>query len=185
MSASIDPTPPLARSGAPGPVAAIGAAWLLSLGFDLFLHAGALARLYARPSDFVLPASEAFRRIPLGYAAFLVMTAALYWLYRKLQLKGALAGFRFGLVAGLVVWGAWLAGLYSVSTADADLLVGWWVGQSFELALAGAVFGAAADGMRTGRLYLKVSVAVVLLVAGVIVLQLTGAAPPMATVGSG
>lgn len=57
-----------------GPAEAIAAAWLLSVGFDLFLHAGILAHLYARPSAFLLPAEDAFRRIPLGYATFLALT---------------------------------------------------------------------------------------------------------------
>ena len=139
-----------------GPVGGVLAAWLLSLGFDLFLHAGLLARLYARPSPFLLPAEDAFRRIPLGYAAFLILTIALYWLFRRLDVRGALNGFRVGLLAGLVLWGAWGLGLYSVSIAEADLMVGWWVGQGAELALAGAVLGAVAAGVSRRALMLKV-----------------------------
>jgi hypothetical protein len=170
-------------AGRVGPVGAVMAAWLLSLGFDLFLHAGLLARLYARPSPFLLPAEDAFRRIPLGYAAFLVLTVALFWLYRRLNVRGALNGFRMGLFAGLVLWGAWSLGLYSVSVAEADLLLGWWVGQGVELALAGAVLGAVAGGVSRRVLMLKVGGAWVLLVSAAILLQVAGLAPPMKVVG--
>jgi len=173
---------PEARTGA-GPVVAVAAAWFLSVGFDLFLHAGVLARLYARPSPFLLPAWDAFRRIPLGYAAFLVLTLALSWLFRRIGVRGALAGFRLGLLAGLVLWGAWSLGLWSVSVAEGDLLVGWWIGQGIELALAGAVLGAAAAGTTTRALLTKVGAAVLLLVVAVVAMQVAGLAPPMETVG--
>ena len=173
------------RAGRPvGPIGAVLAAWFLSLGFDLFLHAGVLARLYARPSPFLLPAEEAFRRIPLGYATFLVLTIALYWLCRRLEVRSAWNGFRVGLLAGLVLWGAWSAGLYSVSVAEADLMVGWWVGQGVELALAGSVLGAAAAGVSRRALLLKVGGAWLLMVAATILLQVAGLAPPMKTVGA-
>ncbi len=66
---------------------AVAAAWVLSVGFDLFLHAGLLARLYLEPSPFLLPPQEAFRRIPFGYLAFLGLTLALYWLLRRLGVR--------------------------------------------------------------------------------------------------
>ena len=62
------------RSTYPRPVPTVLVAWFLSVGVDLFLHGGLLARLYSVPSGFVLPADQAFRRIPLGYLAFLVLT---------------------------------------------------------------------------------------------------------------
>jgi hypothetical protein len=59
-----------------GPVGAVGAAWVLSLAFDLFLHAGLLARLYAPSGPALLPAEAAFARIPLGYAPVATVAAA-------------------------------------------------------------------------------------------------------------
>jgi hypothetical protein len=168
-----------------GPVGAVGAAWLLSLAFDVFLHAGVLARLYARPSPALLPAREAFARIPLGYGAFLVLTVALWWLFRRLEVRGAIAGARMGLFAGLVLWGAWDLGLYSISRLPWDLLTGWWLGQAGELALAGAALGAANAGMPRAKLFVKVTLAGAALVAATVVLQALGLAPPMETVGPG
>jgi hypothetical protein len=160
-------------------VHSIAAAWVLSVGIDVFLHGGLLARLYAEPSPFVLPAEDAFRRIPLGYLTFLILTIGQFWLVRRLQVRGIVAGFRFGGVAGAVVWGAFVLGLYSVSTASASLLAGWWIGQSVELAFAGAVLGAVADGVPRKRVWAAVGVAVVALAAATIALQSLGFAPAM------
>jgi len=161
----------------------VGIAWLVSLGFDVFLHAGVLAALYARPSPFLLPADTAFRRIPLGYGSFLVLTAALYWLFRRLGVRDWFAGLRLGLVTGLTVWGAWTLGLYSISVAEGDLLVGWWLGQGAELGLAGAFLGAAASGMERRRYVVKAAWVFGLLVAATVALQVAGLAPAMRTVG--
>lgn len=166
-----------------GGAEAIAAAWLLSVGFDVFLHAGLLAHLYARPSAFLLPAEDAFRRIPLGYATFLVLTVSLWWLFSRLDVKGGFTGLRLGIGIGLVLWGAWSLGLYSVSVAEGDLLVGWWLGQGVEMGLAGAVLGAAAAGIRRRTLWTRVGIAWLLLAATTVLLQTLGLAPAMKTVG--
>jgi hypothetical protein len=158
---------------------AVLAAWVLSLGFDGFLHGGLLARLYAEPSPFLLGAEDAFRRIPLGYFSLLILTVALCWFLHRLEIRGAVTGLRYGSAAGAVVCGAFLVGLYSVSTAAAPLLAGWWVGQTAELGLAGAVLGAAANGVPLKRIWAVVVGAVVTCVAGAIILQSFGMAPPM------
>jgi len=155
----------------------VAAAWVLSLGVDVLLHGGILARQYVVPSPFLLDPPEAFRRIPYGYLAFLILTAALCWLIRRLDVRGAVAGFRHGAAAGIVVWGAVVIGLYSISTATVPLLAGWWLGQAIELGLAGAVIGASAAGMRHGRLWALVALAVIGCVAATVALQTIGGAP--------
>jgi hypothetical protein len=160
----------------------VAAAWMLSVGFDLFLHGGLLARLYVEPHPFLLAAEEAFRRIPLGYGTFLVLTLALFWLLRRLGVRGSLAGLRYGAAAGAIVWGALAIGLYSISTVTVPLLAGWWIGQTVELGLAGAVLGAAANGVPLKRIWAVVAGAVVACVAGTVVLQSVGLAPPMRVV---
>ena len=160
----------------------VAAAWMLSLGFDVFLHGGLLASLYVAPSPFLLGPEDAFRRIPLGYLAFLVLTLTLYWLLRRLGVRGAIAGFRRGSAAGAIVWGAFALGLYSISTVTLRLVAGWWIGQALELGLAGAVLGAAANGVPLKRIWAIGLAAVVACVVGVIVLQSFGLAPPMKAV---
>lgn len=157
----------------------VAAAWLLALGFDVFLHGGLLASLYVEPSPFLLGPEDAFRRIPLGYLAFLVLTLALYWLLRRLGVRGTIAGLRFGAAAGAVVWGAFVLGLYSISTVTRPLLTGWWIGQTIELGLAGAVLGAAANGVPLKRIWIVVAIAVIACLAATIVLQSLGLAPAM------
>lgn len=160
----------------------IGAAWVLSLGFDVLLHGGLLARLYLNPSPFLLGPEDAFRRIPLGYLAFLVLISALSWYLWRLEVRGAVAGFRHGMAAGAIVWGALALGLYSISTATVPILAGWWIGQTIELGLAGAVLGAAANGVPLKRIWARVAIAVVVCAVGTIVLQSLGFAPPMKVV---
>jgi hypothetical protein len=160
----------------------IAAAWILSLGFDVFLHGGLLARLYVEPHPFLLGPDEAFRRIPLGYLAFLVPTIGLYWLLRRLDVRGTIAGLRHGIAAGALVWGAFVAGLYSISTAALPLLAGWWIGQTLELGLAGAVLGAAANGVPMKRIWAIVTGAVIACAVATVVLQSIGLAPAMKVV---
>lgn len=158
-------------------VALVLAAWVLSLGVDLFLHAGLLARLYVRQTPFLLSPDLAFRRIPAGYGAFLILTVGLYWLLGRLDVRGGAAGFRWGAGVGLVGWGALALGLWSITTAPTGLLVGWWIGQGLELALAGAVLGAGRAGVAMRRIWTLVGLCVVVLVAVVIVMQSVGWAP--------
>ena len=161
----------------PSHLSSVAAAWILSVGFDLLLHGGILASFYTMPSSFLLPAEEAFRRIPLGYLAFLVLTGSLAWLLRRLDIRGISPGFRFGAAGGAIVWGALVIGLYSITTATVPLLAGWLVGQTVELGLAGAVLGASADGVSQKRIWTVVGIAVFICLALTITLQSTGLAP--------
>jgi hypothetical protein len=173
---------PVETSGKSAAMFAVAAAWVLSIGIDLFLHGGLLARLYVEPSPFLLSAEDAFRRIPLGYLTFLILTIGLFWLLRRVRIRGFTAGFRLGGVAGAVVWGALVLGLYSISTASLSLLLGWWIGQATEMAFAGGVLGAVANGVPLKRVWTFVSVAVLALAAATVALQTLGFAPAMKVV---
>ncbi len=134
----------------PGRVTSVGLLALLAvIGFDLFLHAGVLAPLYKNPAPFLLPLEVAFRRIPMGYASFAILIALLVWLEVRLRLIGARRGAGFGLILGGAVWGSLALGLASITTAEPVLLVGWAIGQTVELGLAGAIVGA---GLGAGRI---------------------------------
>lgn len=80
--------------------------WVATLGFDFFLHAGVLAPLYLQPSPFLLPAQQAFQRIPLGYASLLLLDIFLLWLLVRLRLQGRRGGAVFGIQVGVFVWGS-------------------------------------------------------------------------------
>ena len=151
--------------------------WLSMLGVDFFLHGGLLARLYQQPSPFLLPPSDAFRRIPLGYLAALLLCFLLLWLMLRLELVGWRQGLAFGLKLGALIGGTGVLGLLSISTAGSGLLVGWFIGQTLEMALAGMVAGSGLTGQRLGTLALRVVVLVLFLVAVTIVMQSIGLAP--------
>ncbi len=153
--------------------------WLSMIGFDLFLHAGLLARLYTKPSPFLLPADQAFLRIPLGYLSFLVLAIVLIWFMESRKVVGWKDGLIFGLKFGALLWLASTLGLYSISTAGWDLLLGWGIGQALELGIAGIVIGLGLAGKRLSRLVLWVVVFVVVMVIITIILQTVGFAPPM------
>lgn len=156
------------------PISLVG--WLAMIGIDFLLHGGLLAGLYTLPAPFLLPPAQAFSRIPLGYAAFFLLAISLFWLMRE-RVVGGMPGFVFGLKLGAVMWGALVLGLASVSTADPLLLLGWFVGQTVELAVGGAVIGSALAGQSLSRLLVKVLALDLALVVATILLQSVGLAP--------
>lgn len=158
----------------PRPFATIGLTWLAMLGVDLFLHAGLLAPLYDWDSSFLLAPEAAFVRIPAGYLAFLVLAAGLGWLLPRLGVASGRDGAVMAGALGAVVWGALILGVWSISTADPALLVGWWLGQSVELALGGAIVGSVLGGRRLRTLAWRVLALVVVLAVSAVALQSTG-----------
>lgn len=152
-------------------------AWLSMLGFDFFLHAGLLAGLYLQPGPFLLPPQTAFRLIPVGYLSFLLLAVLLVWLMVRLNLTGWRAGAVFGLKLGGLAWGSFTLGLLSISTASISLLIGWFIGQTLEMGIAGAVIGGGLAGMRLRRLFWRVIVFVLLLAIITILLQTLGVVP--------
>jgi hypothetical protein len=132
----------------PRPLATVVLSWLAMIGVDLFLHAGLLAPLYDWDSPFLLRPDEAFVRIPIGYLAFLLLAIGLAWLLTRHEVERGRDGALVGAALGAVAWGALVIGLWSISTADPALLVGWWVGQTVELAVGGHVIGSVLGGVR-------------------------------------
>lgn len=146
-------------------------AWLAVIGFDLFLHAGILADLYSKPSPFLLPPEEAFRLIPLGYLSFILLIVFLLWLMLKLTVVGWRAGLVFGLKVGALISAAGTLGLLSISTASVSLLVGWFLGQTVELGIAGMVLGSGLSTNRLRSLLVKVVIFFIAMGALAILLQ--------------
>ncbi len=150
-------------------------AWLAVIGFDLFLHAGILASLYSEPSSFLLSPEEAFRLIPVGYLSFLVLIILLVWLMPRLSIVGWKDGLVFGLKVGAIIWGALSLGLLSISTASPILLLGWFLGQTTELGIAGMVLGSGFATERLRPLLVKVLIFFVVTVTlGIILQNITG-----------
>lgn len=155
----------------------IGIAWLAMIGCDFFLHGGLLARWYVTPAPFLLPPATAFARIPVGYLSFALLAVLVLWVLRRANVSGWRQGGIVGLWIGSLVWGSFCLGLYSISTAPSGLLVGWFVGQSVEVGIAGGVLGAGLSGHALGRLFLVVLAFTVAAFVATIALQILGFAP--------
>lgn len=151
--------------------------WLSMIGSDFLLHGGFLARFYIEPSGFLLPPAQAFKLIPLGYLSFLVLSCLLVWLMGLLRIAGAKQGLLFGIKLGAFVWGAMVLGLLSITTANPLLLLGWFIGQSLELGIAGGFAGSAFAETKMTRLFGAVILLLVICVILTIVLQNVGIAP--------
>ena len=158
----------------PRPVATVALTWLTMVGVDFFLHAGLLAPLYDWDSPFLLRPAEAFVRIPIGYVSFLVLAIALAWLLHRLTVERGREGALIAGACGAVIWGALLVGLWSISTAAPGLLLGWWVGQTVELALGGLVIGSLAGGATVRSLAWKIAGLLVVGAVSAIALQTIG-----------
>lgn len=152
-------------------------AWVSMLGTDLLIHAGVLARLYAVPSAFLLDPSEAFALIPIGYLSFLILALFTTHLSVRLGVSDWFTGARFGLTFGGTIWAALVLGLASISTASWSLLLGWFVGQTLELGVAGAVIGAGLNGTRSRKLWILVIGWCIFAFIVTVVLQNVGLAP--------
>jgi hypothetical protein len=149
-------------------------AWLAMIGFDFFLHAGLLAPVYAQPSPFLLPLDRAFALIPVGYLSFLMLGVFLLWLMLKLKIKAWKNGAIFGLQVGVLTWGAFAIGLFSISTAPPNLLAAWFLGQAIELGIAGGVIGYGITQSSFGRLFVRILIFVFVSIMIAIVLQNIG-----------
>ncbi len=158
-------------------------AWFAMVGIDFLLHGGILAHWYVQPDPFLLPPPDAFRLIPVGYLCFLVFACTLAWLILRLNIHGVRAASVFGLKLGGLVWLTFVLALASISTAKHALLIGWFVGQTIESGIGGAVLGAALSARRLRGVAIFVVTLVVLCVVATIVLQNTGLAPAIVVGG--
>lgn len=159
--------------------------WLSMIGFDFFLHAGLLSQVYSQPSPFLLPLDIAFAYIPIGYVSFLIFGIFLLWLMLKLKLQGWKQGAIFGLQVGVLTWGAFSIGLFSIATVPPTLLVALFLGQAIELGIGGGVIGHGLTQSSFGRLFVQVLIFVIVSIVIAIVLQNIGfAQPPLITNGN-
>ena len=85
----------------------------------------------------------------------------------------------FGLKVGALIWGALTLGLLSISTASPSLLLGWFLGQTMELGIAGMVLGSGLEADRLRSLLIKVVIFFVVTLVLAIILQNIGNFPIM------
>jgi hypothetical protein len=148
--------------------------WVAMIGVDFFLHGGLFAQLYEQDSPFILSAEDAFRRIPLGYLALLATVVLLVWIVKQTSVRGWKKGLVLGLVVGAVMAASSTLGLYSISTASAQLLAAWFIAQVIQITIAGAIIGQGLLVQSLRKLTVTVVIGFVLLFAATVVIQNTG-----------
>ena len=151
--------------------------WVAMMGVDFFLHGGIFAALYVQDSAFLLPAMDAFLRIPFGYLAILATAGLLVWIVGQTSARGWRKGLPTGLALGAVMGASSSLGLYSISTASPQLLAAWFAAQVLEMGTAGVVIGQGLAMDKLRSLTLAVIFGLVFLVLVTIVLQNVGLSP--------
>jgi hypothetical protein len=147
------------------------------LGLDLLLNAALFARMYQDAGTFMLAPTEAFRRIPLGYLAFLILAIGVVEFMYRLRVTRLIDGVRVGLLIGAVLAATWSLGLYSIASLSAQVAFAfaaiWWT-----LVVLGSGVAATGLGQTSLRgLALRVAAFDVVCIAIVIVLQSFGVVP--------
>ena len=94
-------------------------AWLAMLGLDFLLNSALFASMYQAGGPFFLAPGEAFRRIPVGYLAFLILAIATVEIANRLRVATFADGVRLGLAMGGVLSAVWSLSLFSIATLPA------------------------------------------------------------------
>ena len=95
--------------------------WLSMLGVDLVLNAAVFAGIYKDGGPFLLAPIEAFHRIPIGYAAFLILAIGIVEIADRLQSSGVTGGVRLGVAMGGSLAAVWSLSLFSIATIRAEV----------------------------------------------------------------
>jgi hypothetical protein len=153
------------------------ASLLCMIALDLLLNAGIFAKLWFEPSPFLLPPEGLFRRLPLGYLAFLLQAVAYVWLAMLAGATSWRRGALFGLKLGAILGLAAALGLRSATTGSWTMLMtAYLIGGT--VLTTGACFMAGLAAERGER---RAVVSAVLLLVGafivIVILQSTGLVP--------
>ena len=125
----------------------------------------------------MLAPMEAFRRIPLGYLAFLILAAGVVELAHRLGVTTMGAGIRLGLLLGGTLASTWALGLYSVATLSAQVAMTFAAIWLVLLTVAGGVAAAGLGRTRVRGLALQVLGVDLIGAVAVIALQSFGVVP--------
>lgn len=153
--------------------------WLAMVGLDFVLNAALFAGMYHEGGAFMLAPGEAFRRIPFGYLAFLLMAAGVVELAFRLGVTTLSQGIRLGAATGAVLGAAWSLGLYSIATVSPQVALAFAVIWFALFIVAGAVAAAGLGRASLRGLTLRVAGIDVLGAIAVVVLQSFGVVPTL------
>ena len=147
------------------------------IALDLILNAGVFARLWFEPSPFLLGPRELFRRLPLGYAAFLLQAGAYVWLANRFGVSNWRQGALFGLKLGAVLGVAAALGLRSGTTASWTLLLSAWLVGGVVLTSGACVLAGYSSEHGEKKALVKAILVLIGAVIAIAILQSTGAVP--------
>ncbi len=151
--------------------------WLAMLGLDFLLNGALFAGMYQGGGAFMLAPSEAFRRIPLGYAAFLILAAGIVEIAYRVRVLRIADGIRLGLAIGGVFGAVWGLSLYSIATLGAPVALAFAVIWLLLAVLGSAVAATGLSATSLRGLLLRVAAFDVLCAVIVIGLQSFGVVP--------
>lgn len=147
--------------------APVSIAWLATIGVDFLVFGGIAAGLLEEAGPAVLGRHDLFRRIPVGYASFLVLVVLLAWVIDGRAPETPSVGARIGGVLGAALGIAMAAGIWSFSTIPWGVLAAWSATVVLQLVAAGWVLvDVAARGRRAA--WQAVAGFVVLVVLGLL-----------------
>jgi hypothetical protein len=153
------------------------------LALDFLGHAVLLASYWRATAQYWRPPSELFRLIPVGYASFGVYCVGLVWLLVRLAdgSPSVGGGLRFGAAAGLLYWGSFALGAFSVFAMPISAVLYWTLCGTVESAIAAAVAAWTFSAERPWRrVFWALLVALGIFGVGVLLQNLTGlSAPPV------
>ena len=155
--------------------------WLGFIGFDLFLHAGLLAKLYHEDNPAILPPLDAFYLIPVGYFAFFLYCVFLYWLILTTKISDRIAIIKFSVMVGVFLGIASTLAQVSILQVNELLLIGWGIGFIIEIFIAGTIIAYALTGYSHKKLFYLVILFDFALFIITVVMQNIGLAPPLET----
>lgn len=113
-------------------------------GLDMFFTHFCMMKLYQANAQFFRTPEEMTATMKWGYAGYLVFGALFSCIFSKGYEAGkpkALQGLRFGLLIGLLYWGAGMLGMYPYFPWPNRLFIDWTVIGVVEFAVLGLVLG--------------------------------------------
>jgi hypothetical protein len=153
--------------------------WVAMVGADFVLNAALFAGMYEQGGSFMLAPAEAFRRIPVGYLAFLLLAGGMVELAFRLGVTSISGGIRLGVTTGAFLGASWSLGLYSIATVTPQSAVAFAAIWLALLTVAGGVAAAALGRASLRGLTLRVVGLDLLGAVAVIALQSFGVLPTL------
>jgi hypothetical protein len=155
--------------------------WFSQIIFDFFLNAGLFSKLWIQSRSALLTPEQLFKLIPLGYLAFLIASSMLVWLMVRLRISGWKQGALFGLQIGSFLSSSFVLGVASAFPVKPAVLTAMLFGSIAQCAIATGVIGSGLGGARLGRLFLKLTAFLIIVLIAYFIMQALGVAVPMQT----